>query len=169
MALSRDSKTGTPLFWRWLEADPKGPAPLIDPPRRFATCADVLRLETSAPWAWQGFLPSSGVAGVASGEGVGKTRLALDLIASRLARRRLARRPAYDFAGRIANALGCRRWPAHRAGSILVLDGHAARGDHLSYPPDDPFGGVSLDEPETMEALNDAVRIHKPAFVVIDS
>jgi hypothetical protein len=35
--------------------------------------------------------------------------------------------------------------------------------------PDDPFGGVSLDEPETLEVLNEAVRIHKPAFVIVDS
>ena len=35
--------------------------------------------------------------------------------------------------------------------------------------PDDPFGGVSLDEAETLEAITDAVRIHKPAFVIVDS
>ena len=35
--------------------------------------------------------------------------------------------------------------------------------------PDDPYGGTSLDEPETLDALDEACRIHKPAFVIVDS
>ena len=36
-------------------------------------------------------------------------------------------------------------------------------------PPDDPYGGTSLDDEDTLNALDEAVRIHKPAFVVVDS
>jgi hypothetical protein len=35
--------------------------------------------------------------------------------------------------------------------------------------PDDPYGGTSLDEPETIKALDEACRIHRPAFLVVDS
>jgi hypothetical protein len=35
-------------------ADPMGPAPLFQPPRLFATCADVMRLDTTDPWTWKG-------------------------------------------------------------------------------------------------------------------
>ena len=67
------------IFQALTNADAMGPAPAIAPPRRFATCADILKLETSVPWAWKGWLPSARVVGIAAGEGVGKTRLAMDL------------------------------------------------------------------------------------------
>ena len=53
--------------------------PEADPPRRFATCADIARLQASIPWVWKGWLPSARVVGIAASEGVGKTRLATDL------------------------------------------------------------------------------------------
>jgi hypothetical protein len=151
------------------QADPMGPPPVIEPPRRFATCADVMRLETTAPWTWKGWLPSARVIGIAAGEGVGKTRLAMDL----------ARRVWHGES-----------WPD---GQPMTLPPEsptlwvAADGQHtelaqslpamnmppeaIIFPtgPDDPFGGVSLDELATLEALSDAVRIHKPAFVIVDS
>ncbi|MGP0065933.1 MAG: hypothetical protein ACLQGP_20330, partial [Isosphaeraceae bacterium] len=37
--------------------DPMKPAPPIDPPRRFATCSDVARLQSSIAWVWKGWLP----------------------------------------------------------------------------------------------------------------
>ena len=36
-------------------------------------------------------------------------------------------------------------------------------------PADDPFGGTSLDDDETLQALDEAVRVHQPAFVIVDS
>lgn len=36
-------------------------------------------------------------------------------------------------------------------------------------PEDDPYGGNSLDDDDTLKALNEAVQIHKPAFVIVDS
>jgi AAA domain len=151
------------------EIDPAGPPPLIHPPRRFATCADVVRLETATPWAWKGFLPSSRIVGIASGEGVGKTRFALDL----------SRRAWHE-----------EDWPdgqpmtlPRKSPTIWVpADGqHTELAQSLSLmrmppeaiifpaPPDEPFGGVSLDDPETFEALDEAARIHRPAFIIIDS
>ena len=95
------------------QADPMGPPPVIEPPRRFATCADVMRLETTAPWTWKGWLPSARVIGIAAGEGVGKTRLAMDL-----ARRVWHGEPWPDrqpmtLPPESLTLWGCGRWPAN--------------------------------------------------------
>lgn len=113
------------------DQDGMGPAPA--PPRRFATCADVLKLETAVPWAWEGWLPSNRIVGIAAGEGIGKTRLAMDL-AQGVARGALARQTAHDTAPQVANALGCGRWPARRARPCATFVGHAARVGHFSDP-----------------------------------
>src|SRR5262249_2345981 len=118
---------------------------------------------------WKGWLPSARVAGIAAGEGVGKTRFALDL-----GRRVWHGEP----------------WPD---GQIMTLPPKsptiwvAADGQHdelsstlaeLSMPPeaivfpaapDDPYSGTSLDEDETWDALDEACAALKPAFIVVDS
>lgn len=152
------------------DADPLGPPPIdAAPTRRFATCADVLTLETSVPWAWEGWLPSNRIVGIAAGEGVGKTRLTMDL------------------ARRVWHGL---EWPDGQAMTLpsksptlwVAADGQqgelAMALPLLDMPPesiifptpsDDPYGGNSLDDDDTLKALDEAVRIHKPAFVIVDS
>jgi hypothetical protein len=149
--------------------DPNGPPPVIAPPRKFATCADVLRLEAATPWVWEGWLPSAKIVGIAAGEGVGKTKLATDL----------ARRVWHGLA-----------WPDGQAMTLppksptiwIAADGQQGELANalplLSMPPesvvfptapDDPFGGTSLDDDETLQSLDEAIPIYKPAFVIIDS
>ena len=151
------------------QADPMGPPPVIEPPRRFATCADVMRLETTAPWTWEAWLPSARVVGIAAGEGVGKTRLAMDL-----ARRVWHGEPWPDNQPMTLQPESPTLWVAadgqhtELAQSLPTMN---MPPEAIIFPtaPDDPFGGVSLDEPETLKALGEAVEIHRPAFVVVDS
>jgi hypothetical protein len=148
--------------------DPNGPAPTEEQPR-FATCADILRLETTEPWTWKGWLPSARVVGIAAGEGVGKTRLAMDL-----ARRAWHGLPWPDGQPMTLPPKSPTVWVAadgqqtELAQSLSKMD---MPPESIIFPtgPDDPFGGVSLDEEETVKTLDDAVRIHKPAFVIVDS
>ena len=58
--------------------DPLGPAPQIQPVS-FATVADIRKIMASVRWLWEGWIPASRVVGLASLEGIGKTRLAMDL------------------------------------------------------------------------------------------
>jgi hypothetical protein len=151
------------------DQDAKGPAPPIKPPRRFATCADVLKLETAVPWAWEGWLPSNRIVGIAAGEGVGKTRLAMDL-----ARRVWHGKPWPDNQPMTL--------PPHSPTLWVAADGQqgelALSLPFLGMPPesvifptpsDDPYGGNSLDDDDTLKALDEAVQIHKPAFIIVDS
>jgi len=151
------------------DAKPTDPAPPVDPPRRFATCADIGRLQSASAWVWKGWLPSARVVGVAAGEGVGKTRFAQDL----------GRRVWHGEA-----------WPDGQPMTLppqsptiwVAADGQhdelAATLADLGMPPeaiifpadpDDPYGGTSLDEDETWDALDEACQIYRPAFIVVDS
>jgi AAA domain len=149
--------------------DPKGPPPPIDPPRQFATCADVLKLETGVPWTWKGWLPSARVVGIAAGEGVGKTRFAMDL-----ARRVWHGKEWPDGQVMTLPAKSPTLWIAadgqqSELASSLASMNMPPEAIIFPTPPDDPYGGNSLDDDETLKALDEAARIHKPAFVVIDS
>ena len=151
------------------QVDPNEPPPLIDPPKRFATCADVSKLELDVPWAWEGWLPSARVVGIAAGEGVGKTRLAMDL----------ARRVYHGLAWPDGQPMAMppkspTLWVAAdgQQGELalaLPLLGMPPESVIFPTPPEEPYGGTSLDDNETLEALDEAARIHKPAFIVVDS
>jgi hypothetical protein len=151
------------------QVDPLGPAPPIDPPRQFATCADILKLETGAQWTWKGWLPSARVVGIAAGEGVGKTRLAMDL-----ARRIWHGLPWPDGQAMTLPARSPTLWLAadgQQSELALSLASMDMPSEAIIFPtpPADPYGGTSLDDEETLKALDEAARIHKPAFVVVDS
>ena len=127
-------------------------------------------MQSTTAWVWKGWLPSCRVVGIAAGEGVGKTRLALDL-----GRRVWHGEPWPD--GQIMTPL------PPKSPTIWV----AADGQHdelsstltdLSMPPeaivfpadwDDPYGGTSLDEDETWIALDEACRVIKPWAIMVDS
>ncbi len=151
------------------QADPKEPPPLLDAPKRFATCADVSKLEMDVPWVWEGWLPSARVVGIAAGEGVGKTRVAMDL----------ARRVYHGLAWPDGQPMTMppkspTLWVAAdgqqgELAQALPLLGMPPESFIFPTPPEEPYGGTSLDDNETLEALDEAARIHKPAFIVVDS
>ena len=60
------------------DCDPMGPVP-IQQPQTFATAADIRCLMAQIRWDWDGWIPKARIIGIASLEGVGKTRFLLDL------------------------------------------------------------------------------------------
>ncbi|MGP0068623.1 MAG: AAA family ATPase [Isosphaeraceae bacterium] len=149
--------------------DPMKPAPPIDPPRRFATCSDVARLQSSIAWVWKGWLPSARVVGVAAAEGVGKTRFAMDL-----ARRAWHGEPFPDGQAMTLPPKSPTIWVAadgQHDELAQALSSMSMPPEAIVFPtaPDDPYGNTSLDDAETFDALNEAVKIHKPVFVIVDS
>ena len=158
-----------PIIQSLAAVDPMGTVPTICPPRQFATCADVLKLETGIPWIWEGWLPSAKVVGIAAAEGVGKTRLAMDL-----ACRVWHGSPWPDGQVMTLSAKSPTVWIAAdgQQGELaraLPFLGMPPESVIFPTPADEPYGGNSLDDVETLEALNEAVQIHKPAFVIVDS
>ena len=151
------------------DADPLQPPPEGKPPRRFATCADIDRLRSSIPWAWELWLPAARISGIAAGEGVGKTLLALDLC-----RRAWNGEPWPDGQIMTFPPESCSIWLAADGQHDELAQALAVRDmppEAIIFPTDweDPYGGTSLDDPETLQALDEACRIHRPAFVVVDS
>jgi len=61
------------------DIDPLKPPPTASGPQ-FATAADLHRVATGTRWVWDGWIPTACVVGIASPEGTGKTRFALDLV-----------------------------------------------------------------------------------------
>src|SRR5262245_50514064 len=59
-------------------ADPEGPAPEVQA-TPFATMGDIRKIMANVRWLWDGWIPASRVVGLASLEGIGKTRTAMDL------------------------------------------------------------------------------------------
>src|SRR4051812_30012869 len=58
--------------------NPNDPMPAYTPPQ-FATAADIRRTMASNRWLCDGWIPASRVVGLAALEGIGKTRVAMDL------------------------------------------------------------------------------------------
>jgi hypothetical protein len=152
-----------------LAADPAAPMPSAPTGKVFATCADINRVQSAVTWSWPGWLPSSRIVGIAAGEGVGKTRFTLDL-----ARRAWHGEPWPDGQPMTLPSSSPTIWVAadgqqDELATTLTDLGMPLEAIVFPTAPDDPYGGSSLDEPSTWDALDEAIPIYKPAFVVVDS
>lgn len=154
-----------------LAQDPDGPPPeeAVDDGEECATAEDVLAHSSTLRWCWEGWIPDSAIFGVAAFEGVGKTRLLLDLN-----RRIWLGEPWPD--GQPAT------YPPETPCLWLCADGHhreiAAALPELGLPPhavrftgarSDPFGRTDLDDPETLAGVDRAIARYRPALVMIDT
>jgi hypothetical protein len=149
-------------------ANPLGPPPQVQPVT-FATAADVRKIMATMHWLWELWIPASRIVGIAGLEGTGKTRFGLDLCR------------------RVWNALP---WPDGQVMTLppktpslwLCADGHHDEiADMLPSfglpdeavifpaPSDDPYSNTSLDAPETLSQVDDAIVAHRPGFVFVDS
>ncbi len=137
--------------------------------RRFATCADLVGVQGADAWIWPGWLPAARVSGVAAAEGIGKTRFALDL-----ARRVWHGLPWPDGAPMTLPPRSPTLWVAadgqhdELASTLRDLE-MPPEAVVFPAPPSDPYEGTSLDDPETLESLDAACALIRPAFVVVDS
>lgn len=152
-----------------IQTDPNGPMPEGEASVGTATLADVRRVVGSTTWPWPGWLASGALNGLASDPGVGKTILTTDLI----------RRLWYGLAwpdGRI------NPFPPETPALVVPGDHHFAQilklADAYGLPdeaiyfnsaPDDPTGGLDLDDPETIDALDRRIGTVRPGLVVVDT
>jgi hypothetical protein len=147
---------------------PRPPAE-AEPPRRWATLADIRQFLAVSHWAWEGWIPAAHIAGIAAFEGVGKSRFALDLC-----------RRAY---------LGL-PWPDGSPMTLppgtksLWICSDSNQGDLARFaplfglpdaavvfpaPPEDPFEGTDLDVAENLRAIEQAIADTRPGLVFIDT
>jgi hypothetical protein len=149
--------------------NPLGPAPPSAAAGAFATLADVAKIVSAQPWLWKGWLALGVLNAVAADPGVGKTRFALDL-----ARRLWFGLPWPD--GQPASlAAGTRTlWVQGDRNFAEMLQ--AAR-DYglpddavaLGSAPDEPFGSLDLDDPDTLASLGDRIKAASVPLAVIDT
>ena len=151
--------------------EPTDPPPAAGPDadRPYATLADVGRVVTSDAWLWPGWLADGVLNVLASEPGKGKTRFAMDL-----ARRLYHGLPWLDGQpnGRAAGARTL--WvPGDRNFQELLQVardfGLPDDAVALGAAPDDPTGGLDLDDPANRDALSDRVAAAAPALVIIDT
>jgi hypothetical protein len=152
--------------------DPSGPPPEADAGARFATVADVRRLQSETRWVWEGWIPTGRVFGLAAYEGTGKTRTAMDL------HRRVWHGAAWpDNQGPTL--------PPGRPAVWVCADGHQDELTELLpafglpdgsvvFPttPDDPYGGTDIDSPDLMAPgglLDGVIASVDPWCVFIDT
>ena len=114
-------------------------------------------------------MPSGRLLCMASDPGIGKTRTVLDL-----ARRAYHGHPWPDGQPMTLSAGTVTLWVAGDRQHDELTEAATAYGlpdEALLFnaPPDDPFGGLDLDDPETMGALGDRARAARPGFIVVDT
>jgi hypothetical protein len=150
------------------DADPNAPPP-TSKPQAFATAADVRRLMAQIRWEWEGWIPKSRVIGIASLEGVGKTRTLLDW-----ARRIYLGLPYADgqpptFAPGTKTIWLCSDGNQDEIAEALPLFGLPDDAIVFPAPPDDPYANTNLDSPETLQWLDQAIAAVKPALTIVDT
>jgi len=149
-------------------ADPTAPAP-VPQPQTFATAADVRRIMAQIRWEWELWFPKSRIVGIAAGEGIGKTRFALDL-----ARRIWLKEPWPDgqpmtFPAYTPTLWLCSDGHQDEIAEALPLLGLPDEAIVFPAPPDDPYANTDLDAPDTLKWLDQAIAAAKPGIVFIDT
>ncbi len=149
------------------DIDPLGPPPAASGPQ-FATAADLHRVSTGTRWVWDGWIPAACVVGIASPEGTGKTRFALDL-----ARRVWLGMPWPDGQA-MTLAQAPTLWVCSDGHHDEIAENLAALGlpdEAIVFPapPGDPYANCNLDSDETWDWLENAIASVRPAFTFIDT
>ena len=150
-------------------ADPESPPPKVEVPARPANLGDIRRVMSQEQWLWEGWIPKSRISGISAAEGVGKTRMAMDL-----ARRIWHGLPWPD--GQPATlppgtptlwicSDGQQDDLAMNAGPLGLPD-HAI---HFNTLPEDPYGGTNIDDDESLDQLEKFIHLIRPGLVFIDS
>ena len=151
------------------EIDPNGPAPATVAAALFATLADVAKIISAQSWLWKGWMALGVLNAVAADPGVGKTRFAMDLA------RRLwfglpwpDGQPATQPAGtRTLWVQGDRNFAEMlQAARDFGLPDEAVA---LGSAPDEPFGSLDLDDPDTLAAIGDRIKAAAVPLAVIDT
>jgi hypothetical protein len=138
---------------------------------RYATAADVRKNMSDVRFHWEPWIPVSRIVGVAALEGIGKSRLLMDLC------RRVYLGLPWPDGQPISIPKGAPMLWVCADGQheeiVEMLEPFGLEDDAIVFPgsPDNPTAHTSLDEPETLEAINDLLETHrpKPWAVTVDS
>lgn len=153
-------------------ADPDGPEPVEQEEERFATVADIRRGLALTRWTWDGWIPQSGVFGLAGGEGTGKTRSMADIH-----RRVWHGLPAPDgqafsiAPGRPALWI-CADGHQDELADMLPAFGLPDESVVFATTAAEPYEGIDLDAPGLMDPdgmLERAVATVRPWCVIVDT
>ena len=151
------------------DADPERPPPEAESVLRPASLADLQKQTDESRWVWKGFIPSGQLTGIAAFEGVGKTRLAMDL-----ARRVHHGLPWPDgeppiFPTGTPTLWVCADGQQDELKSTAKDFGMPDEAIYFNTPPDDAYGGTTLDQDDDRERLESFIVAVKPGLVFIDS
>ncbi|MGA2701530.1 MAG: AAA family ATPase [Isosphaeraceae bacterium] len=149
--------------------DPNKPAPETLATALFATLADVARIVSAQPWLWKGWLALGVLNAVAADPGVGKTRFALDLA------RRIYHGESWPDGQQATLPRGTRTlWVQGDRNFAEMLQ--ASSDFDLPYEavvlgssPDEPFGSLDLDDPDTLAAIGDRIQAAAVPLAIIDT
>lgn len=147
------------------------PPPAVEPdrPEAVASLADIKRVISDEPWLWPDWLVAAHMTVLAAEPGVGKTRLALDLCrrlwgALPWPDGELATRPPGTASLWVATD---RNFP--QIAKVSALYGLPDEAVYFNAPPEDPCGGLNLDNPAAVSGLARRIRSARPGIVVIDT
>ncbi len=150
--------------------DPEGPPPPIEtPPLLYSTLEDLERVVAAQSWVWKGYLASGVLNVVAAEPGTGKTRFAMDL-----ARRLHDGLPWPDGQENTLPKGSRTLWIEADRSFRQLLDtaesfGIPKSAVALASSPEDPTGGLSLDDEESLKDLAMRVEAARPAMIIIDT
>ena len=130
--------------------DPDGPFPEGEVERRWATLASIRAVANVSRWAWPDWIPTSRLFAIAGNEGIGKTRLALDLH-----RRVWHGVPWPDGQRPSIEPRSTAVWICSDGQQDEILETAEAFGlpdDSILFPTpeDDPYGGTDIDDIKTV-------------------
>jgi hypothetical protein len=146
-----------------------GPVPEGEAPERWATAADVRKLMAESRWAWEDWISTDEIMGVAGFEGTGKTRFALDLC------RRIHAGDLWPDGQAATFPKGTRSvWvcaDGHHGELVETIAAFGLPDEAVLFPSlaSDPYGGTDLDTEETISALEEVIKAHRPGLVIIDT
>ncbi len=151
------------------DVDPLGPAPAIATAAPFATLADVAKIVSAQPWLWKGWLALRVLNAVAADPGIGKTRFALDL-----ARRLWFGLPWPDGQPATLPAGTRTLWVQGDRNFAEMLQaardfGLPDEAVALGSAPDEPFGSLDLDDPDTLAAIGNRIQAAAAPLAIIDT
>jgi hypothetical protein len=151
------------------EVDLESPLPDPDSFGAPACLADLRRVRADERWIWERYIPRNTISGIAAFEGVGKTRLALDLAKRVYCAELWPDRQDPTFPPGTPSLWVCadgQQYELADAASAYDLPDDAL---FFNTPKRNPDGGTDLDDEDALPRLKEYIKVIKPGLVFVDS
>jgi DnaB-like helicase N terminal domain/AAA domain len=138
-------------------------------PADFATLADVRREANADGWIVRGLIPRSRLFGVAAYEGTGKTRFEMDMARRWWHGLEMPDGEPSPFPEHTPTLWICS--DGQQDDILEIADAYEMPDDSfiLNTAPEDPYGGTSVDDPESLLRLEAGIACIRPAAVFVSS